>query len=194
MGWIRDIRSGYGYRGQKSSGSKIPDPDPQHCNNISEWNLIKPLKFMNTAKDIEFFFFIRQTSPKSQHFKETREILRCSIRLFQWGKKIIGSIFLPVCYAFDMKVLDSGNQLEEIFLCRKFRHPQIWLNPEHSVRKRYFLRIVRPMWKQSYELLKWETRLVEALYCTSTCQKARHHCSTPGKCTEASHRTCRCNK
>jgi hypothetical protein len=57
---------------------------------------------------------------------------------FNEVKKIIESIFLPVCYALDMKVLDSGNQLEEIFLSRKFRHPQIWLNPEHSVRKEIF--------------------------------------------------------
>jgi hypothetical protein len=46
MGWIRVLRFGLrkklipypgsGYRGQKSSGSKILDPDPQHRYNISE--------------------------------------------------------------------------------------------------------------------------------------------------------------
>jgi hypothetical protein len=41
-----------------------------------------------------------------------------------------------------MKVLDSGNQLEEIFLSRKFRHPQIWLNPK----KNYLEEEFTPTW------------------------------------------------
>ncbi len=141
------------------------------------------------------FFPTKSTSSKSQLFEETRVILRCSIRLFQWGKKIISQ------YSYRCAMPLTWRYSTAEISCRKY----FWAENSGIPRSGSILNIqnvshcgeeiISQNCMSHVKTIMWilkvrNSLLVEALYGTSTCQKARHHCSTPGKCTEASHQSC----